>query len=73
LVYSEMTRRIQPAKGQSPEDARKAFDGQLGVSGWGTPLYEVKDVERPDPGAPWWWQGEEEASSSFLASMGVAL
>lgn len=59
--------------GQSAEDARRAFDGNFGVSGWGTPLQEVRTVPLRDPGAPWWWQGEEEASGSFLASMGVQL
>jgi hypothetical protein len=26
-----------------------------------------------DEGAPWWWDGDEEASQSFLAAQGVQL
>jgi len=26
-----------------------------------------------EPGAPWWWDGDEEASQSFLAAQGMVL
>lgn len=56
------------------EAAIKEFDAKLGVPSWH--LFDG-DVEREtpqrEPGAPWWWDGAEEASSSFLSSMGVTL
>lgn len=72
LVYSFMYPRLRVAEGQTAEAAQKQFDVRLGVKGWGTPGSEVTEVVR-EPGAPWWWDGAEEASGSFLASMGVVL
>lgn len=54
-------------------DARRALDAALGVSGWALPGRGATNVERPDPGAPWWWHGAEEASQGFLSAMGVTL
>jgi hypothetical protein len=54
------------------------FDNAYGVSGWRTPGSRKKIVTRredssiPDD-APAWWQGDEEASQSFLLSAGVKL
>lgn len=68
-----MLTRLNVREGQTPDAARKRFDGQLGVSAWAAPGNEVKEPEPVDPRAPWWWQGAEEASNSFLTSMGVTL
>lgn len=67
-----MLRRLSPGKGQTPEQARKALDGMLEVSGWASPGHEPRRSPR-DPGTPWWWESPEEASDSFLKSMGVVL
>lgn len=63
---------------QKPEDIRRSFDSKLGVSRWVTPLTPADEQndepeEQIDPLAPWWWHGEEEASTTFLTSMGVQL
>lgn len=68
-----MLQRLPVREGQTADDARRVFDGQLGVSGWATPGREPRPVETRDPGAPWWWHGAEDASQGFLASMGVVL
>lgn len=54
-------------------DARRALDGALGVSGWALPGHQPHASAPPEPGAPWWWQGAEEASQGFLSAMGVKL
>ena len=68
-----MLQRMPVRDGQSLEDARRVFDDQLGVSGWGTPTSAPHGVELRDPKTPWWWVDAEEASQSFLTSMGVNL
>lgn len=55
------------------EDARKALDHALEVSRWAVPGTEARTTPAADPGAPWWWNGAEEASQGFLAAMGVRL
>lgn len=60
-------------EGQSPEQARRVFDGQLGVSGWAVPARKARVVPKRDPRAPWWWESDQDASESFLKSMGVKL
>lgn len=68
-----MLQRLNVREGQTAEDARKVFDAQLGVGGWGTPSSDMRPVEARDPSAPWWWHGDEDASQSFLTAMGVNL
>lgn len=68
-----MLQRLNVRDGQSAEDARKAFDAQLGVSGWATPGRAMREPEPREPGAPWWWHGSEDASQGFLQAMGVTL
>lgn len=55
------------------EQAKKVFDGMLGVSGWATLSRGHRPTEIRDPRLPWWWEDENEASDSFLNSMGVSL
>lgn len=68
-----MLSRLHVPEGKTADSARKRFDGQLGVPGWGSPGVEHKEPEPREEGAPWWWSGAEDASQSFLRSMGVTL
>ncbi|MDJ1137928.1 hypothetical protein [Streptomyces iconiensis] len=71
-----MLQRLIVREGQTEEAARREFDTALGVSAWRTPGHRVVvpvAVEPRDPAAPDWWHGDDDASNSFLASMGVTL
>jgi hypothetical protein len=68
-----MTKRVRIREGQTPEDARKGLDAMLSVAGWVVPGREPVQVVPRDPRAPYWWYGAEDASDSFLKSMGVSL
>jgi len=68
-----MLQRLDAPEGKDPEQARREFDNSLGVSGWRTPGAGSEPAEEREPGAPLWWQGEEEASAAFLMSQGVVL
>jgi hypothetical protein len=69
-----MLQRLIVHEGQTEEQARARFDHSLGVSAWAYPGRDRLDIEpAQDDGAPWWWTGPEDASQSFLASMGVTL
>jgi hypothetical protein len=71
-----MVNRLDVGEGQELEDARKQFDNQMGVKAWRMPGQAVRpEIEEAlsDPAAPSWWLGEEDASQSFLQSMGVTL
>lgn len=69
-----MVQRVAVRDNETPDRARQRFDGQLGVRNWAGPgrTYQTPDRSR-DPKAPWWWEGAEDASQSFLKSMGVNL
>lgn len=60
-------------EGSTPAQVRAEFDNGLGVRVW----WRDGTVERPvddlPEGAPAWWLGDEDASSTFLDSMGVIL
>lgn len=68
-----MVQRLAVRDNETPDRARQRFDGQLGVRNWASPSNELKESQPRDPKAPWWWDGPEDASQSFLASMGVTL
>lgn len=68
-----MLQRLRVREGQSAEDARKTLDSMLSVGGWTVPGSDPKPVAARDPRAPWWWTDAEDASDSFLKSMGVNL
>jgi hypothetical protein len=69
-----MLQRLIVREGQTEAQARARFDADLGVSAWALPGREHRDIEpQPDTGAPWWWVDAEDASQTFLASMGVTL
>lgn len=66
---------VQPeGEGQTAEQALVAFDNALNVRSWPSPGTDGTDpgVVR-DPGMPDWWTDDEDASQSFLRSMGVQL
>lgn len=58
--------------GAASERERGELDAALGVAAWPGPLPPARVVP-VEPGAPAWWHGDEEASQSFLAAMGVHL
>lgn len=64
---------MQVREGQSADDARRVLDSMLSVAGWAVPGSGPKRVKARDPKAPWWWVDAEDASDSFLKSMGVTL
>ncbi|MDF2711380.1 hypothetical protein AB0E25_33510 [Streptomyces bobili] len=68
-----MVQRVADRENERPGTARKRFDGQLGVRDWAVVGDEDREPEPRDSNAPWWWDSAEEASQSFLASMGVNL
>jgi hypothetical protein len=73
VVYHAMLTRLR-YDDKNPEQPRRLLDQELGVSGWRSignqrPI-KTKDV--PD-NAPAWWQGDEEASQSFMQSMRVVV
>lgn len=64
-----MTQRLPYGDEEKGENPRRDFDQSLLVDGWDVPgPAPTHVVNRPD-----WWQGDEEASQSFLAAMGVKL
>jgi hypothetical protein len=73
-VYGRWVEALDPPEGTTPEMAIRQLNNQLGVDAWRVPGDE-KPMEMPyrEPGAPVWWFGEEDASDSFLAAMGVNL
>jgi len=62
-----MLQRLHVREGQTPDAARKRFDGQLDVRAWATPGTEAKETVARDPKAPWWWDNAEDASQPFMA------
>ncbi|MGW2213197.1 hypothetical protein [Streptomyces sp. NPDC001781] len=70
-----MCERLDGGEDEDPEVVRRRFDADLGTGQWLRVPGEVRryaDAEA-DPAAPWWWEGDEEASASFLAAQGVSL
>lgn len=71
-----MCERLAPKDdNEDPEVTRARFDVDMGVKRWlrtDTETDRYADAE-VDPAAPWWWEGDEEASASFLAAQGVVL
>jgi len=68
-----MIQRLNVRNNEKPDTARKRFDGQLDVRTWTVPGAEHRTLAPRDPKAPWWWDGAEDASQSFLTAMGVNL
>jgi hypothetical protein len=74
-VYAYLLPRLTVPEGSTPEAARRRFDREMAVGTWAVPGRELDVSVRDDqePGAPWWWEGDEEAADSFLTAMGVVL
>lgn len=72
-----MTQRIGPKDEndkRTDKQIRDELDNGLGVVRWITPGGgTAPEPDEQEEGAPLWWAGEEEASQSFLGSMGVIL
>lgn len=73
-----MCERLGPPDNNKDEDyevTRRRFDNELSVKRWRvSPEQRDKYADAPvDEAAPWWWEGDEEASDSFLAAQGVSL
>lgn len=68
-----MLTRLNVRDKEKPEAARRRFDGQLSVRAWAAPGHPMAEPEPGQPKTPWWWDGAEQASQSFLTSMGVTL
>lgn len=76
-MYAEMAQHLDydQSKEGAYEAARAKLDNQLKIKRWRVG-WEQEDPYQDvvaDEGAPWWWDGDEEASSTFLDSMGVQL
>lgn len=69
-----MIQRIAPEEDQTHEEVRQELDDVLDVAAWRSSR-RVTAPERPpeDEGAPSWWHGDEDASASFLKTVGVSL
>lgn len=57
---------------QEYENNLARLNAELALESWSTPLSRKAPEVIPSEG-PWWWRGEEDASQSFLASMGIQL
>lgn len=68
-----MVQRLNVKEDEDPEAVRRSFDRELLVPQWRTPYGGDIDRDDIEPGAPDWWVGEDDASASFLSSMGVNL
>lgn len=59
---------------KDPGGPRRQLDESLQVAEWSVPghlkTFRQRMRER-NPGAPSWWYGDEEASQSFMSSMGA--
>lgn len=61
-----MVQRLHVRERETPERARKRFDGQLGVRAWTVLGTKAQEPETRDPKAPWWWDNAEQASQPFM-------
>jgi hypothetical protein len=57
------------------DQARSELNARLGVDTWRAfpASVRVEPRETDEGPVPYWWHGDEDASSSFLASQGVVL
>lgn len=76
-MYYELTERLSydPEKPGDAERARKQLDSELKIKRWRISESDTDPYADAvqEEWAPWWWDGEEEASASFLAAQGVNL
>jgi len=61
-----------PYDHENPARYRQELDRALAVTTWPVPgTARASRRRREEPRAPAWWEGDEEASQTFLRSMGV--
>lgn len=68
-----MAQHLEVKENEDPEAVRRAFDRSLLVAQWRSPYQGEQGRNDIEPGAPDWWAGDDDASASFLSSMGVNL
>jgi len=76
VIYFEMLQRLDyEQEDKKPEQVRKEFDGLMETKHWKITDAVEKETEisEAEKKAPYWWDGEEEASNSFLTAMGIQL
>lgn len=68
-----MVRNLERDEGD-PAGPRRRLDQVLDVARWTVPgggkTFRQR-LREQEPGAPDWWYGDEDASQTFLASMGA--
>lgn len=74
VVYHAMLARLKYDH-EHPERARQALDSTLSVAEWRVPgaTWRPSVASTRPANAPAWWHGDEDASQSFLSSMGVRM
>jgi hypothetical protein len=69
-----MSGGVSPKDGQSMDEALTELHAELSVGQWRVlPEQETQEHPMDETFTPAWWRGDEEASASFLSSMGVDL
>lgn len=68
-----MVQRLNVRENEKPENARKRFDGQLGVRNWATPGKDHQPSQQDAQKTPWWWnQAEADQTSQMFLEMARA-
>lgn len=55
------------------KDPRATLDQALSVRSWALPGEQPRPVVARPRGVPDWWEGDDQASQSFLQAMGIKL
>ncbi len=65
-----MLDRLRVRDRESPETARRRFDGQILVDSWAAPGRAMVEQSGQQDTTPWWWSKKEaEQSSDFFMEM----
>lgn len=73
VVYRAMIERLEIDNDQ-PERPKRELDKLLDVDLWQVPGARPRRIVKVrEDDAPYWWRGDEDASQSFLLSMGVVM
>jgi hypothetical protein len=79
VVYAELIQRAVASADSGKEGAAEAavqeLNHKLKTKRWRVSPEDIDPYADAvvEEGAPWWWDGSEEASDSFLDTMGVQL
>lgn len=60
----------EPMSRQDRENQLNRLNALLAIESWATPSPRQVPEAVPSEG-PWWWRGAEDASASFIESMGI--